>query len=166
MLPSSVSSWVGDLANLLALLTALITGLGWLLSRLIPRNPDRQAGPPRRARNDAPRPQPTSRDRFTVGGHLRSFVLQMLLRPDVPLGMDVLRIAGGTFGLIVAATLWVWNQATLQAPSTFPALPLLQTLAFYALIALALMLVLLVARLFWKISYLRRLHDEDDYDDR
>lgn len=64
--------------------------------------------------------------------------------------------------LFVAAALYVWQDNDPRALEN-RLTALLHFAAFYMLIILAAVLVLLVARLFWKIEYLRRLQDEEDY---
>jgi hypothetical protein len=84
----------------------------------------------------------------------------MIVRPDVPIAQDTGRLAGRALELVVAGTLWLMN----TADPRFTALPILrivQTVGLYAMLALALVLVLAVARLVWKVDYLRGMHDDD-----
>jgi hypothetical protein len=163
MFPEGLSRWLGDLSSVLGILTVVIAVLGWLVSRLAPAAPPRRERPQSGARIDAPPPRPAVRERVTVGGYIRTALLHLIIRPDVPIGQDISRLAGGILGLVVCAGLWVWNTTDPQARNV-PLVQVLQTLGFYLMLGLALLLVFQAARLFWKIGYLRGGHDGgDDY---
>jgi hypothetical protein len=158
MLPEGLSRWLGDLSSVLGILTVVIAVLGWLVSRLAPASPPRRERPQSGARIDASLPCPAARERSTVGGSIRTALLHLIIRPEVPIGQDISRLAGGIVGLVVAAGLWAWNVADPQT-STVPIVVILQTMGLYAMLGLALLLVLQAARLFWKIGYLRGERD-------
>lgn len=141
---SYLPAWMTDLATVLGIIGPTVAFLGWLVSGLAP--PPRPA-----ARRRAGHPEPVT------GGLLRSVVTHLIMRPDVPLGQDARRVAEGYLVLIGMAVLYVWGASGPQPYNAPPIFHVVQQWAAYALLASAAFVVVLTARLFWKVEFMRRV---------
>lgn len=144
--------WISRFADLLGIAAIVLPPvIGWLLSWI---------ASPRDAPKPAPKSSPVSREQITFGSLFRETLTDWIIRPDVPLRDDVGRVVIGYVCLIGAIGSFVWGSWN---PSSFELIRLAQSVLLILIVLFALWLVLLTARLFWKIRYMnRRMQDEDE----
>ncbi len=158
---SPIAQWMINAGGILGFVTGCATILGWIASLLFPkpntprrRSPEREAG--RSTSNQEPM-QAEDEEDFSALGTARTALLNLILRPDIPLGQEVSKVLSLLVGLVVLSGMHAWNMsenASAQA-STLPIFDILQDVAFYLLFANFVMAALWIARLFWKIRYLK-----------
>lgn len=144
MLPS----WVNDTNTLVGLITGFPIIAGWLLSLI-----GRVISPPLAS------PTPIGqysrqRQRVTALGSIRLGISNAIIRPDIPVSSDALRVFLGTILLFGDSLFFFLNRDVYH--SALPIVVPLRQLTFYAIFLFGALVTLLWARLFLKLNYVNR----------
>lgn len=141
MLPS----WLNDFGTLVTIITGVPVILGWIISWIISGLGQGIESPPTL--------RPTQHPRVTLWGSIKTGIFYLVIRPEIPVWDDALKVLLATIILIGDSIFFLWNRNT---PIELQIDEPLRKIAFVAIFGLGIIVALLWARLFLKIGYLNR----------